>query len=102
MRRGEALKRRPRFSKINKEAEVDAKEMNRGPETNSGPFSQEDYAAMKEAVRKAEKNSSGEIRVKNRQGFTEGLEGDLDAQALRDFAKEGLHNTRDKTGVLVL
>ena len=67
-----------------------------------GFFSQSDLERIKTAVQEAEKRTSGEIRVKVIQQCDEDLKGNLEQQALRDFEREGLHNTKDKTGVLVL
>ncbi len=61
-----------------------------------------------EAVRTAESGTSGEIRVKILSRCDPDLrrcadpEERLGAQALREFAREGVHATRDRTGVLLL
>lgn len=65
-------------------------------------FSESDLLKIKEAVAKAEANTSGEIRIVIRSGYSENLEGDIHAQAKHEFEKHGLSNTRDKTGVLIL
>ncbi|KKS38213.1 MAG: hypothetical protein UV01_C0004G0015 [Parcubacteria group bacterium GW2011_GWA2_42_14] len=73
-------------------------------------FSPEMLAKIKDAVFEAEKNTSGEIRVKIMKECDDDLKSDANRyaenkvrqQALREFEKAGLHNTRDKTGVLVL
>jgi|SRR3989344_937359 len=67
-----------------------------------GHFSRADLERIKATVREAESRTSGEIRVKVVERCDEDLKGNLVQQALRDFEREGLHNTRDKTGVLVL
>ncbi len=65
-------------------------------------FSESDLLKIKEAVAEAEANTSGEIRVVIRSRYSEDLQGDIHAQAKHEFAKYGLGNTRDKTGVLIL
>lgn len=73
-------------------------------------FTQHDLERLKEAVHKAEENTSGEIRVKIILECDGDLASDADIyddhrveeQARREFEREGMHSTRDKTGVLVL
>ena len=65
-------------------------------------FPPEVIAALGRAVAQAEANTSGEIRVKIIEHCDPDLAGDVHAQAVREFGREGLGNTRDKTGVLVL
>ncbi|MBI4991719.1 MAG: TPM domain-containing protein [Candidatus Harrisonbacteria bacterium] len=62
-------------------------------------FSEEALARIKEAVGEAEKKTSGEIRVVVLQKCDY-----LDSriQALMEFERAGMQNTRDKTGVLIL
>lgn len=68
----------------------------------SDSFFEGDFAKIKEVVRNAEANTSGEIRVVIRSRYSENLDGDIEAQAKHEFTKYGLGNTRDKTGVLIL
>jgi uncharacterized membrane protein len=71
-------------------------------------FSVTDLAGIKEAVRKAELETSGEIRVVVHSHCDPDLQSveDLTArvyrQALREFGRHGMSNTRERTGVLVL
>jgi|SRR3989344_1206145 len=64
-------------------------------------FSRADLDSVKRVIQEAEKYTSGEIRVKIINKFDSDIS-DLRQQAEREFLGEGLHNTRDKTGVLVL
>lgn len=64
-------------------------------------FSQADLDEIKGVVQEAEKHTSGEIKVKIISKFDSGTS-DLRQQAEIEFQREGLHNTRGKTGVLVL
>ena len=60
-----------------------------------------DRSAIADAIASAERATSGEIRVK----VITRCDSDvrlLDDQAVREFQKEGLCQTRDKTGVLIL
>ncbi len=52
-------------------------------------------------VKEAEKHTSGEIRVCLLVDFEFGI-GSIDVQAEAIFLREGLHQTRDRTGVLIL
>ena len=65
-------------------------------------FSESDYDQISAIVKEVEKNTSGEVKVVILMHWSEGLENNIDGQALSEFAKHGLHNTRDKTGVLIL
>lgn len=71
-------------------------------------FSHEDLEIIKQAIKRGEENTSGEIRVVIRMNFDNDLPyffhdfRNLDEQALRIFHEHGLHNTKDKTGVLIL
>ena len=62
-------------------------------------------------MHEAESNTSGEIRVKIINEYDQDLASCYEhrdgsrrvhEQALREFEREGMHNTRDKTGILVL
>lgn len=64
-------------------------------------FTQGDLDTIKKTVKEAEKHTSGEIRVKIIRRYDQDIS-DLMQQALREFEREGLHSTKDKTGVLVL
>lgn len=61
-------------------------------------FSEESLARIKAAVAEAERNTSGEIRVVVLEKCEET---DSRLQALKEFQKAGMQNTRDKTGVLI-
>lgn len=71
-------------------------------------FSDTDLSRITECVRNVESKTSGEIRVVIREHFRKGSEcfeadiSDIHHQAEFDFYAEGVGNTRDKTGVLVL
>lgn len=65
-------------------------------------FSKNDLVLIENAVSQIERGTSGEIRVVLRMNFDKEFAGDLDGQALHDFAGHGLANTKDKTGVLIL
>ena len=68
-------------------------------------FSAEDFEKISETITRAEEKTSGEIRVRIIRDYDPDLEKDpeaLNKQALRDFEREGMRNTRDKTGVLLL
>lgn len=70
-------------------------------------FSENDLRRISDAIEEAEKNTSGEIRVKIMMHFDDDLMMHRDSerahyQAVREFEKEGLVNTRDKTGILLL
>jgi uncharacterized membrane protein len=65
-------------------------------------FPPEVLEAIERAVENAERNTSGEIKVKIIGNCDPDLGGDANAQAVREFEREGLGNTRDKTGVLLL
>lgn len=65
-------------------------------------FTESDIAQITEAIRKAEENTSGEIRVVIIAHCEQGLFGDTYAQARRAFSRLGMDNTKDKTGVLLL
>lgn len=71
----------------------------------SDHFSAEDLRGIALAVERAEENTSGEIRVRIIRELDPDLKNDPQAlylQAVRDFRKEGMHNTSARTGVLVL
>jgi len=74
---------------------------NKEPKNHFGYFSKEDLAVIKESVKRAEAETRGEIRVKIRQSFDLGIT-TIEEQAVRDFEQEGLLNTCERTGVLVL
>lgn len=57
---------------------------------------------IKAAIVRTEKKTSGEIRVEILMDCDPDLKGKVHEQAIRDFEKAGMHNTRDKTGVLIL
>ncbi len=57
---------------------------------------------IKAVISKVEKQTSGEIRVEIVMHCDHDLRGKVYEQAVRDFEKEGMQNTRDKTGVLIL
>lgn len=73
-------------------------------------FSPEMLARIKDAVHEAEMETCGEIRVKIIKECDKDLRTDADMcddyrvyeQALREFEREGMHNTREKTGIMVL
>lgn len=65
-------------------------------------FSESDLNLITSAIEKAEEGTSGEIRLVIKMRCDPAYKDDLDAQALHEFAKHGLANTRDKTGVLIL
>src|SRR3989344_4121862 len=73
----------------------------KGPKKHFGYFSGDDLVAITEAVRRAEAKTSGEIRIKIRKNLDPGV-ATVAEQAVRDFEYEGLLNTRERTGVLVL
>lgn len=64
-------------------------------------FTEADLNTMAEAVKKAEANTSGEIRVVIRKSYDPGVS-DISTQALRDFEDYGVGKTRDGSGVLIL
>ena len=70
-------------------------------------FSESELERIKDAVSEAESGTSGEIRVVIAQDCDSDLpesepEKRVYGQALREFVKHGLTETRDRTGVLVL
>jgi len=65
-------------------------------------FSADHLEAIKDIIAKAEKQTSGEIRVQIIMDCDQDLRGKVHEQAVRDFEKAGMHNTRDKTGILVI
>ncbi|NQV90054.1 TPM domain-containing protein [Candidatus Uhrbacteria bacterium] len=64
-------------------------------------FSKQDLDAITVAVTKAEQTTSGEIRVVIRARRDDSIP-DVKTQAEADFLKHKMHDTRDKTGVLLL
>jgi uncharacterized membrane protein len=60
-------------------------------------FSKEDETRIIEAIRAAERNTSGEIRVH----LEKKLNKDVIAEARDTFAKLGMHNTEARNGVLL-
>lgn len=68
----------------------------------SGYLTKDDLEKIKGAIARAEKRTSGEIRVRIIRLCDADLGGDVMAQAKRDFYREKLYKTRDHTGVLVL
>ncbi len=65
-------------------------------------FSADQLNEIKAVITKAEKRTSGEIRVRIAMDCDPDLKGKICEQAIRDFEKAGMHNTRDKIGVLIL
>ncbi len=65
-------------------------------------FSTDHLNEIKATIVKAEKRTSGEIRVRVTLDCDQDLTGKVHEQAVRDFEKAGMHKTRDKTGVLIL
>lgn len=63
-------------------------------------FSKEELERIKSTVREAEKVTSGEIRVKIISNCREGR--NSKEEAILQFYEEGLNNTKDQTGVLIL
>ena len=61
-----------------------------------------DRSAIADAIASAERATSGEIRVKVITRCDSDVHGNIRDQAVREFQKEGLCQTRDKTGVLIL
>jgi len=68
----------------------------------SNYFSDSDLQRIKKIIQETESKTSGEIRVKVIGKCDDDLARDIYRQAIREFEREGLHNTRDKTGVLLL
>lgn len=64
-------------------------------------LSEEELERIKRTVSEAEKTTSGEIRVVIRGSLDKGV-GTPREQAIHEFYRLGMQNTRDKTGVLVL
>jgi uncharacterized membrane protein len=65
-------------------------------------FQRSDLDRIRESVRAAESKTSGEIRVKIIPQCDPDVGGDVAVQAVREFAREGMERTRDRTGVLIL
>lgn len=65
-------------------------------------LSASDCRAIADAIASAEQATSGEIRVKVITKCDADVRGDIRVQAVREFHKERLSQTRDKTGVLIL
>lgn len=64
-------------------------------------FTKEHLRAIEEAVARAERMTSGQIRVAIREDCAKGVSSVME-QARQDFLRYGLDNTRDHTGVLIL
>lgn len=60
-------------------------------------FSKEQQELIVEAIKKAEKQTSGEIRVH----VEEKCKGELMARAAKVFLELGIHNTKQQNGVLI-
>lgn len=60
-------------------------------------FSAEEEAAIVEAIRAAEAQTSGEVRVH----IEKNCRGDILKAAMRTFRKLGMHRTADRNGVLI-
>jgi uncharacterized membrane protein len=65
-------------------------------------LSASDRHVIADAIARAELTTSGEIRVKIITRCDSDVHGNIRDQAVREFQKEGLSQTRDKTGVLIL
>jgi len=65
-------------------------------------FSAEDLVVIREAVHKAEENTSGEIRVAILDRIHSEFNGDVHRRAVAEFHALGMQNTRHRTGVLLL
>ncbi len=65
-------------------------------------FPADHLGEIKEVITEVERRTSGEIRVKIVIDCDPDLKGKVHEQAVRDFEKAGMHNTRDKIGVLIL
>ena len=72
------------------------------PERWHDYFSQKDLADIKAAVARLEASSAVELRVKIMGKCHPEADGDLMKQAWAEFVAEGLHNTAQKTGILIL
>ncbi|OGM98460.1 MAG: hypothetical protein A2915_00655 [Candidatus Yanofskybacteria bacterium RIFCSPLOWO2_01_FULL_41_34] len=65
-------------------------------------FSADQLKEIETTIVKAEKQTSGEIRVEIILDCDHDLMGRVHEQAVRDFETAGMHKTRDKTGILIL
>lgn len=72
------------------------------PDFLKGHLTQKDLLAVKQTIAKAEKRTAGEIRVRVVNHCNPKFKNNPYKQAVHDFHHEGLHKTRDKTGVLIL
>ncbi|PKL82816.1 MAG: hypothetical protein CVV24_08155 [Ignavibacteriae bacterium HGW-Ignavibacteriae-3] len=65
-------------------------------------FSDDDFLRISGKIKEMEKNTSGEIRIsiKEKKNFSE-RKIDMRALAEMEFHKLNMHNTRDKTGILL-
>lgn len=65
-------------------------------------FSDDDFLLISDKVKEMEKNTSGEIRVSMRSnGINENAKPDIRKLAEEEFYRLNMHNTRDKTGILI-
>jgi len=67
-----------------------------------GIFTEGARREIAQAIGAAERNTSGEIRVMVRARCDADLTGKVYDQAVREFERQGMTKTRDKTGVLIL
>lgn len=65
-------------------------------------FTEDARRTIAEAIQAAERNTSGEIRVMVFSRCEADLEGSVYDQAVREFERQGMTKTRDRTGVLIL
>lgn len=65
-------------------------------------FSADHLNEIKAVIAKVERQTSGEIRVQIIMDCDQDLKHKVHEQAVREFEKAGMHNTHDKTGVLIL
>ena len=65
-------------------------------------FSDDDFLRISGKIKEMEKNTSGEIRiaVKEKKSFSDRKK-NIRALAEKEFYKLNMHNTRDKTGILL-
>ncbi len=65
-------------------------------------FTDDDFLRFSKKIKEAEKNTSGEIRIciKEKRNFLDKRK-ELNELAAKEFYKLNMHNTRDKTGILL-
>lgn len=73
----------------------------RTPKLLSGLFGPGDLRQLQKATTQAEKNTSGEIRIRVVETCEAKHHGNPRRQAIADFYRLGMQRTRDKTGVLI-